>query len=86
MSTVVTESEAPVASMFAFVTAVHLVDVHLVGEQRDQERDRADQPVPQAQPESCGVAGVELHNVVRAGCARREGEYRPNQQSGPGHA
>src|SRR4029450_11482296 len=49
---------------------LHFVDVHLCGEQRHDKGDRADQPLPQAQPESSRIrTGVD--ELVRPRGTRR---------------
>jgi hypothetical protein len=61
---------------------LHLVDVHVRGEQRHDEGDRADQPLPQAQPEASRVrTGVD--ELVRSGGTCRQQERCTREQQDP---
>src|SRR5690606_31997334 len=61
---------------------VHVVDAHAVGEQRDDERDGQDQPLPQASPEAGDVVGVHVGDIVRASQARARGEQGERTKTG----
>src|SRR5450830_1828485 len=73
------------AEVVPAAVVVHLVDAHRVGEQGDDERERADEAVPQPQPEprnvttGCGRVG---HVVPTRGAGRHQ-EHRTDQQTDP---
>src|SRR5215203_412315 len=60
---------------------VHLVDVHVWVEQRHHERDRADQPLPQTQPET-GRFRVRAGKFIRPSSARSEQQQCSNERYG----
>jgi hypothetical protein len=61
---------------------LHLVDVHRLGEQRHDEGDRADQSLPQAQPEASRIwTGVD--ELVRPGGSGRQQQRRASEQYRP---
>src|SRR5665647_1466573 len=73
------------AEVVPATVVVHLVDAHRVGEQGDDERERADEAVPQPQPEPRYVTtgrGRVGHVVPTCGAGRQQ-EHRTDQQTDP---
>jgi hypothetical protein len=52
------------AEVVPSAVVVHLIDVHVVGKQRDDECNRGDETLPQAEPESCDLP-ASIRNVYR---------------------